>query len=49
VFSRVLGVSPYQYLIRSHLCHAAGVSPWVFRRAAKADRKIAQDRLKHLA
>jgi AraC-like DNA-binding protein len=78
VFSRVLGVTPHQYLVRSRLRHAArllaheersitdialdvgfadlsnfvrtfrraaGVSPRVFRRAAKGDRKIFQERL----
>jgi AraC-like DNA-binding protein len=78
VFSRVLGVTPHQYLVRSRLRHAArlladeersitdialdvgfadlsnfvrsfhraaGVSPRGFRRAAKGDRKIFQERL----
>jgi AraC family transcriptional regulator len=78
LFSRVLGVTPHQYLVRSRLrraarllvddaCsitdiafavgfgdlsnfvrtfhRAAGVSPRRFRRAARGDRKIFQDRL----
>jgi AraC-like DNA-binding protein len=78
LFSRVLGVTPHQYLVRSRLRRAArllaevprsvtdiaydvgfgdlsnfvrsfhraaGVSPRGFRRAAKGDRKIFQDRL----
>jgi AraC family transcriptional regulator len=78
VFSRVLGVTPHQYLVRSRLRHAArlladgqasvtdvafdagfgdvsnfvrtfhraaGLSPRAFRRAARGDRKIFQDRL----
>jgi AraC-like DNA-binding protein len=78
LFSKVLGVTPHQYLVRSRLrraasllCdeersvtdvahdvgfgdlsnfvrtfhRAAGVSPCGFRRAAKGDRKILQDRL----
>ncbi len=78
LFSKVLGVTPHQYLVRSRLRHAArllaeadravtdialdvgfadlsnfvrtfhraaGVSPRSFRRAAKGDRKIFQDRL----
>lgn len=78
IFTRVLGVTPHQYLLRSRLRHAArlladttnsitdiafdvgfgdlsnfvrtfhraaGVSPRGFRRAAKGDRKIFQDRL----
>ena len=78
VFSRALGVTPHQYLLRSRLRHAArlladghasvtsvaydagfgdvsnfvrtfhraaGVSPRTFRRAARGDRKILQDRL----
>lgn len=78
VFSRVLGVTPHQYLLRSRLRHAArlladdgasvtdvaldvgfadlsnfvrsfhraaGVSPRGFRRAAKGDRKILQEKL----
>ncbi len=78
VFSRVLGVTPHQYLVRSRLRHAArlladkersitdvaldvgfadlsnfvrtfhraaGVSPRGFRRAARGDRKILQERL----
>ncbi len=78
MFSRVLGVSPHQYLVRSRLRHAArmladedravtdvaldvgfadlsnfvrsfhraaGVSPRGFRKAAKGDRKIFQERL----
>jgi AraC-like DNA-binding protein len=78
LFSRVLGVTPHQYLVRSRLrraarllCddarritdvafevgfgdlsnfvrtfhRAAGVSPRAFRRAAKGDRKLLQDRL----
>ncbi|HLX81938.1 MAG TPA: AraC family transcriptional regulator [Burkholderiales bacterium] len=77
LFSRVLGVTPHQYLVRSRLRHAArlladeersitdialdvgftdlsnfvrtfhraaGVSPGGFRRAAKGDRKIFQER-----
>jgi AraC-like DNA-binding protein len=79
LFSRVLGVTPHQYLVRARLRHAArlladdarpitdvafdvgfgdlsnfvrtfhraaGVSPGSFRRAAKGDRKILQDRLR---
>jgi AraC family transcriptional regulator len=82
IFTRVLGVTPHQYLLRSRLRHAArllaethisvtdiafevgfgdlsnfvrtfhraaGVSPRGFRRAAKGDRKIFQDRLAALA
>jgi AraC-like DNA-binding protein len=78
LFSRVLGVTPHQYLVRSRLRRAArllvddgrsitdiafevgfwdlsnfvrtfhraaGVSPRRFRRAARGDRKIFQDRL----
>jgi len=78
LFSKVLGVTPHQYLVRSRLRHAArlladgghsiteiaydvgfgdlsnfvrtfhraaGVSPRAFRKAAKGDRKIFQDRL----
>jgi AraC-like DNA-binding protein len=78
VFSRVLEVTPHQYLVRSRLRRAArlladgatsitdvafevgfgdvsnfirsfhraaGVSPRLFRRAARGDRKIFQDRL----
>jgi AraC-like DNA-binding protein len=78
LFTRVLGVTPHQYLVRSRLRRAArlladsatsitdiafdvgfgdlsnfvrtfhraaGVSPRGFRRAAKGDRKIFQDRL----
>jgi AraC-like DNA-binding protein len=78
LFSRVLGVTPHQYLVRSRLKRAAslladesrpitdiafevgfgdlsnfvrtfrraaGVSPRGFRRAAKGERKILQDRL----
>lgn len=78
LFSRVLGVTPHQYLVRSRLRHAArlladdarpitdvafevgfgdlsnfvrtfhraaGVSPRGFRKAAKGDRKILQERL----
>lgn len=78
LFSRVLGVTPHQYLVRSRLRHAARlladetrsitdialdvgfadlsnfvrtfgraarVSPRSFRRAAKGDRKIFQERL----
>ena len=78
LFSRVLGVTPHQYLVRSRLRHAArlladdqrpvtevaldvgfadlsnfvrtfrraaGVSPRGFRRAARGDRKIVQDRM----
>lgn len=78
IFSRVLGVTPHQYLVRSRLRRAArlladedrsitdialdvgfadlsnfvrtfhraaGVSPRGFRRAAKGDRKIFQERL----
>ncbi len=78
MFSRVLGVSPHQYLVRSRLRHAArlladedravtdvaldvgfadlsnfvrsfrraaGVSPREFRKAARGDRKIVQERL----
>ncbi|MBC7803307.1 MAG: helix-turn-helix transcriptional regulator [Candidatus Parcubacteria bacterium] len=78
MFSRVLGVTPHQYLVRSRLRRAArlladedrsitdialdvgfadlsnfvrtfhrvaGVSPGGFRKAAKGDRKIFQDRL----
>lgn len=78
LFSRVLGVTPHQYLVRSRLKRAArlladpdrpvtevaldagfqdlsnfvrtfgraaGVSPGGFRRAAKGDRKIFQERL----
>ena len=78
MFSRVLGITPHQYLVRSRLRNAArllvgedrtiteialdvgfadlsnfvrtfhraaGVSPRSFRRAAKGDRKIFQDRL----
>jgi AraC family transcriptional regulator len=78
VFSSVLGVTPYQYLVRTRLRRAArlladdgrsitdialdvgfgdlsnfvrtfhraaGVSPRGFRRAARGDRKILQDRL----
>ncbi len=78
IFTRVLGVTPHQYLVRSRLRHAArllaettasitdiafevgfgdlsnfvrtfhraaGVSPRKFRRAAKGERKILQDRL----
>jgi AraC family transcriptional regulator len=75
-FSRVLGLSPHQYLVRARLRHAArlladpersitgialdvgfsdlsnfvrtfhraaGVSPSVFRKAARGDRKILQE------
>jgi len=45
LFSKVLGVTPHQYLVRSRLRRAAGVSPGGFRRAAKGDRKILQERL----
>ncbi len=79
LFSRVLGVTPHQYLVRSRLRHAArllaqdedrpvtavaldvgfadlsnfvrsfrraaGVSPGGFRKAARGERKIFQDRL----
>ena len=78
VFSRAVGVTPHQYLVRSRLRHAArmlaagqssvtavaydsgfgdvsnfvrtfhraaGMSPRAFRRAARGDRKILQDRL----
>jgi AraC-like DNA-binding protein len=78
VFSRVLGVTPHQYLVRSRLRRAAhllaeadrpvtdvaldagfadlsnfvrtfhraaGVSPRAFRRAARGDRKILQERI----
>jgi AraC-like DNA-binding protein len=78
LFSKVLGVTPHQYLVRSRLRRAArlladgarsvtdvafdvgfgdlsnfvrtfhraaGVSPRAFRRAAKGERKILQDRL----
>ncbi len=78
LFSKVVGVTPHQYLVRSRLRHAArlladderpitevaldvgfadlsnfvrtfhraaGVSPRDFRKAAKGDRKIFQDRL----
>jgi AraC family transcriptional regulator len=78
LFSRVLGVTPHQYLVRSRLRRAArllahedvpitdvafdvgfgdlsnfvrtfhraaGVSPRAFRKAAKGDRKILQERL----
>jgi AraC-like DNA-binding protein len=78
LFSRALGVTPHQYLVRSRLRHAArlladeerpitdvafevgfgdlsnfvrtfhraaGVSPRAFRKAAKGDRKILQERL----
>jgi AraC-like DNA-binding protein len=78
VFSKALGVTPHQYLVRSRLRHAArlladdgrsvtdvafdvgfgdlsnfvrtfhraaGVSPMHFRRAARGDRKIFQERL----
>jgi AraC family transcriptional regulator len=78
LFSKVLGVTPHQYLVRSRLRHAArllaeeerpitdvaldagfadlsnfvrtfhraaGVSPRSFRRAAKGERKILQERL----
>ncbi len=81
LFSRVLGVTPHQYLVRSRLRHAArlladdgrpvtdvaydvgfadlsnfvrtfhraaGVSPLAFRRAAKGDRKIFQERIASL-
>ncbi|MES2072562.1 MAG: AraC family transcriptional regulator [Pseudomonadota bacterium] len=81
LFSRVLGVTPHQYLVRSRLRHAArllaaderavtdvayevgfadlsnfvrtfhraaGVSPLAFRRAAKGDRKIFQERIANL-
>jgi AraC-like DNA-binding protein len=77
-FSRVLGVSPHQYLVRTRLRHAArmlaehsasiteiaycvgfadlsnftrtftraaGVSPRAFRRAARGERKILQERI----
>jgi AraC-like DNA-binding protein len=82
VFSKVLGVTPHQYLLRSRLRRAArllaegsgavtdvaldsgfadlsnfvnafrraaGVSPGRFRRAARGDRKIYQDRLRAFA
>ncbi len=82
LFSRVLGVTPHQYTVRSRLRHAArmladdgrsitqiafdvgfsdlsnfvrtfhraaGVSPRGFRRAARGDRKIFQDRLAALS
>lgn len=82
LFSRVLGVTPHQYLVRSRLRRAArlladedrpvtevalesgfadlsnfvrsfrraaSVSPGGFRRAARGDRKIFQDRLAHAA
>lgn len=78
LFSRVLGVTPHQYLVRARLRHAArllaeeersitevaldvgfgdlsnfvrtfhraaGVSPRAFRKAARGDRKILQERL----
>jgi AraC family transcriptional regulator len=79
LFSRVLGVTPHQYLVRSRLRHAArlladdrerpvtevaldvgfadlsnfvrtfhraaGVSPGAFRKAARGERKILQDRI----
>ena len=78
LFTRVLGVTPHQYLVRSRLRHAArrladdaqsitdiaydvgfgdmsnfvrtfhraaGISPRGFRRAAKGDRRIFQERL----
>jgi AraC family transcriptional regulator len=78
VFTRILGVTPHQYLVRSRLRHAArlltdedrpitdvaytvgfgdlsnfvrtfhraaGVSPRVFRKAARGDRKILQERI----
>jgi AraC family transcriptional regulator len=78
LFSRVLGVSPHQYLVRARLRHgarlladparsitdiayavgfgdlsnfvrsfhrAAGVSPRAFRRAARGERKILQERI----
>jgi AraC family transcriptional regulator len=78
IFSRVLGVSPHQYLLRTRLRHAArmladreqsvteiaytvgfadlsnfvrtfhraaGVSPRAFRRVARGDRKILQERI----
>jgi AraC family transcriptional regulator len=78
VFSRVLGLSPHQYLVRARLRHAArfladpgrsitdiayavgfgdlsnfvrtfhraaGVSPRAFRRAARGERKILQERI----
>jgi len=78
LFSKVLGVTPHQYLVRSRLRHAArllagdarsitdvafdagfadlsnfvrtfrraaGVSPRGFRRAAKGERKIFQERI----
>jgi AraC-like DNA-binding protein len=79
LFSRVLGVTPHQYLVRARLRHAArlladdedraitevaldvgfadlsnfvrtfhraaGVSPSGFRKAARGDRKILQDRM----
>jgi AraC-like DNA-binding protein len=80
LFSRVLGVSPHQYLVRTRLRHAArllaqdsapitelayrvgfadlsnftrtftraaGVSPRAFRRAARGERKILQERIEH--
>lgn len=82
LFSRVLGVTPHQYLVRSRLRRAArlladeerpvtdvalesgfadlsnfvrsfrraaGVSPRAFRKAARGDRKILQDRLARAA
>ena len=82
LFSKVLGVTPHQYLVRSRLRHAArlladedraitdvaydvgfsdlsnfvrtfhraaGVSPGGFRRAAKGDRKILQEKLSALS
>lgn len=82
LFSRVLGVTPHQYTVRSRLRHAArmladdarsiteiafevgfsdlsnfvrtfhraaGVSPRGFRRAARGDRKILQERLAALS
>jgi AraC family transcriptional regulator len=44
VFNRVFGVTPHQYLVRSRLRRAAGVSPERFRRATRGERKIFQDR-----
>lgn len=82
LFSRVLGVTPHQYLVRARLRRAArlladeeqpvtevaleagfadlsnfvrsfrraaGVSPRAFRRAARGDRKILQDRIARAA
>lgn len=82
LFSRVLGVTPHQYLVRSRLRRAArlladedrpvtdvalesgfadlsnfvrsfrraaGVSPRAFRKAARGDRKILQDRIARAA